>query len=174
MIVEKPLPPPGDIAPRQPQDFHVFYASMPEPQVDVDGLSRQLDSGLNVDDQPPSYDSVEHNPARVPTGVDSKHAAHSPSSNSRSLPSFHVANPSPQQPGDAPPRRTSFERPVPELVSRLTQGEPSSPQAVAFAPLILHSKSKKLEDGFFSVPPPTDVNPHPFVQRDVQETDWTR
>ena len=47
-------------------------------------------------------------------------------------------------------------------------------RAPAFEPLVMHSKSKKLEDGFFAMLPPTDVQPHPFSERDVNESDWKK
>lgn len=80
----------------------------------------------------------------------------------------------------------SFNRPVPSRAAFPTS--PSSEVAQssnASAPtaLILHSRTKRLADGFFCVPPapfdPTIAslaqrNPrdHPFNQRDVREADW--
>lgn len=176
MIVEKPPDIPSGHAPNDPQtqtqmfqqDTHVFYASMPEPQVDVN-LARQLGDGMSVSDLPPSYDTLtleyDQPEARVPAQHQHDPKRRPSESAQRSMPSSKSAGPS-----DAlPERQRSFERSIPSSVRNSMTGSSGT-----FEPLILHSKSKKLEDGFFAVPPHTDINPHPFVQRDVQEADWKR
>ncbi len=42
----------------------------------------------------------------------------------------------------------------------------------AFPPCALLSISNRLEDGFPALPPPTQVQPHPFAAHDVNEEDW--
>lgn len=46
-------------------------------------------------------------------------------------------------------------------------------EVLHFPPLVLHSRSQRLADGFHAMPPPTDVHPHPFVTCDIREQDWT-
>ena len=70
--------------------------------------------------------------------------------------------------GDYP---AAFSRPMPSFVTSRNSEARSS---VPFQPLIHHSKSNCLEDGFYPVPPPTDIQPHPFTVRDVTEHDWTK
>ncbi|KAL5476684.1 hypothetical protein ACEPAI_2870 [Sanghuangporus weigelae] len=44
----------------------------------------------------------------------------------------------------------------------------------SFEPLVVRSKTQKLEDGFSPTLPSTKVQPHPFTQRDVGETVWRK
>ncbi|OCB86494.1 hypothetical protein A7U60_g6388 [Sanghuangporus baumii] len=44
----------------------------------------------------------------------------------------------------------------------------------SFEPLIVCSRTQKLEDGFSPALPSTKVQPHPFTQRDVGETVWRK
>ncbi|KAL5498800.1 hypothetical protein ACEPAH_2155 [Sanghuangporus vaninii] len=44
----------------------------------------------------------------------------------------------------------------------------------SFEPLIVRSKTQKLEDGFSPALPSTKIQPHPFTQRDVGETVWRK
>jgi len=43
-----------------------------------------------------------------------------------------------------------------------------------FPPMVIHSRSQRLTDGFFVQMPPTDEQPHPFVTRNIEEGDWRR
>ncbi|KAF8899813.1 hypothetical protein CPB84DRAFT_1780049 [Gymnopilus junonius] len=41
-----------------------------------------------------------------------------------------------------------------------------------FKPIFLVARSKMLDKGFPPAPPPSDVQPHPFMSHDVSEGDW--
>ncbi len=49
-----------------------------------------------------------------------------------------------------------------------------SQEQQSFPPVVLHSRSQRLADGFFAQVPPTDQQPHPFITRHVQEVDWMK
>jgi Domain of unknown function (DUF4646) len=63
----------------------------------------------------------------------------------------------------------------------IPMGEPPSflrppPTNLSYAPFpstYLISIGKRLEQGFPLLPPPSDIQPHPFVTHDVNEGDWT-
>ena len=44
----------------------------------------------------------------------------------------------------------------------------------AFPPMCLISNGKDLSSGFPELPPPCQLNPHPFATHDVTEEDWKR
>jgi hypothetical protein len=44
----------------------------------------------------------------------------------------------------------------------------------SFPPTYLIANGKNLENGFPVMPPPSPVQPHPFISHDVNEADWTR
>ncbi|KAL5514461.1 hypothetical protein ACEPAG_2549 [Sanghuangporus baumii] len=50
----------------------------------------------------------------------------------------------------------------------------SDAHSSSFEPLVVRSKTHRLEDGFSPTRPSTKVQPHPFVQRDVGETVWRK
>lgn len=50
----------------------------------------------------------------------------------------------------------------------------SGSSARVFESLILHSRGKRLHEGFYLMLPPTDVVPHPFAQREVTNEDWKK
>lgn len=159
MIVEKPLPVP------EVETTHVFYASMPEPEVDVDGLARQFNNStldMGAGDQPPAYDALSI--------VNAPHTT--PTAGSKGDPPQELDPDRPDERRSPPDHQTPFERPIPPQLQNLRRGGGSRSSIQTFGPLVLHSKTKKLEDGFFTVLPPTDVSPHPFGLRDVQEMDW--
>ena len=59
---------------------------------------------------------------------------------------------------------------TPPSFSRTPQPQfPYSP----FPPLVAVSFDKSLERGFPAAPPPSQLNPHPFMAHDVSEVDWT-
>ena len=149
--------------------MQIFYAAMPEASVPVDGLGRL---SLGDSDLPPAYEavptsaSVSAAPQDRPlslSGNEKRKSQDAPDSNDRSLPS------SPTYPLDNTP--SSFSRAVPPTLDWFYSNESTSQH---FPPLVLHSKGNKLEEGFYLIPPPTDVQPHPFAQRDVNEMDWTK
>ena len=77
--------------------------------------------------------------------------------------------------------RASFSRPVPTFAAFPPVVEPTVNGRSASV-LLLHSRTKSLEDGFFCVPPtpipnanditPSQQTDHPFSRRDVREVDW--
>lgn len=156
-------------------------------------------SNLNIDDDlpPPSYDAVATFPVPHPqlqsdvqvfynvppedtTPVDVKDRSlfseeREPRSNLHRSPSAFSAFYS--TPG------SSGSRPGPSSERLIPNNGPASPGVVLlarpagetlnFPPLVLHSRSQRLSDGFHAMPPPTDVHPHPFVTCDIREQDWT-
>ena len=157
---------------------HVFYAAVPQPAdaEDVNNLSTELHEHLTIDDAPPAYDAATLN-AQI-------HAAYAPTETE--YPAEKAIPNIPSDAGDAtvftalyepdkPP--PSFSRQVPGSRDVNEPGASTSSSirpSYKFSPLVLHSRSKKLEDGFYLVPPHTDMQPHPFSQRDVREADWIK
>lgn len=61
--------------------------------------------------------------------------------------------------------------PPPPSFTRAPGGNfPYSP----FPPCVLHGIGETLDKGFPVVPPPSNVQPHPFATHDVKEEDWAR
>lgn len=54
------------------------------------------------------------------------------------------------------------------------QAPPQLPYNAEFPPMCLISNGKDLSKGFPELPPPCQLNPHPFVTHDVAEEDWKR
>ncbi|EKM56387.1 uncharacterized protein PHACADRAFT_183084 [Phanerochaete carnosa HHB-10118-sp] len=66
--------------------------------------------------------------------------------------------------------RDMAQHPPPPSFSRSPQPQfPYSP----FPPLVAASVDKSLDHGFPLVPPPSHLQPHPFMAHDVNEDDWT-
>ncbi|KLO12159.1 hypothetical protein SCHPADRAFT_998331 [Schizopora paradoxa] len=79
---------------------------------------------------------------------------------------------------DAPPAYDQVANSQPQNAgSSSTQREsmlPSGSSVQAFEPLVTHSRGKRLHEGFYSMLPPTDIVPHPFLQRSISTEDWKR
>ena len=50
---------------------------------------------------------------------------------------------------------------------------PSLPYS-SFPPMYLSANGRHLDQGFPMMPPPSQVQPHPFTSHDVNELDWNR
>ncbi|EJD05614.1 uncharacterized protein FOMMEDRAFT_17884 [Fomitiporia mediterranea MF3/22] len=150
----------------------VYYASMPVPrpasapiQGDINDLSSHLDNSLNIDEQPPAYEDhvpgaqLQANP--IPTG------------DVKDPNVFRDGPGGDENKDDDEPRNARLASSSRDLnTNSAIPGR--APREATFPPLVMHSRSKKLEDGFYAMLPPTDVQPHPFSQRDIRESDWTK
>lgn len=151
------------------QGTQVYYAAMPEPSVpaSADAIARL---SLADNEAPPAYEAasinIESNTSQQ-RAVNRKIGSQSenmPTGRERGLPRASSSS----YPLSTPP--VSFTRGIPSGLPRsMTAGSSGR-----FPPLVLHSKGKNLEEGFYLIAPPTDIQPHPFAQRDVNEADWTR
>ena len=86
-----------------------------------------------------------------------------PTSPSRNLLSFGGGNVNAQNLTQSPGAPPSFYRPAAQNLFYNT-----------FPPTYLIANGKNLENGFPVIPPPSPVQPHPFISHDVNEADWTR
>lgn len=82
---------------------------------------------------------------------------------------------------DAPPAYEQVTRPQSQNVASSSaqpherEGTIASSSFVrSFEPLVLHSRGKRLHEGFYTMLPPTDIIPHPFAQREVTTEDWKK
>lgn len=64
--------------------------------------------------------------------------------------------------------------PLNPLPLSFTRAPPSHYSYAPFPPLVVEARGAHLEDGFFLAPPPTALQPHPFVLHDITEDDWVR
>jgi hypothetical protein len=62
----------------------------------------------------------------------------------------------------------------PQLASFTRQPPHHLPYPPGFHPLSLAANGKCLRNGFPLIPPPSTVQPHPFITHDVTEGDWIR
>ena len=134
----------------------VFYATVPHPT---------MTNIINEEDAPPAYDDGSNYIATPDTNEKSRPAGPDLARN-RSIGADHDTSPGVL--GDYP---FAFKRPLPSHVtSRISENSATN----SFQPLVHHSKTKRLEDGFYLIPPPTDAQLHPFTLRDVGEQDWVK
>jgi hypothetical protein len=151
------------LQPGSDTQLHVFYASTP-------------------DDAPPAYPDGNSN---YPTSE--KANARDPEHSSRDLPASNVLPiqqepfPSQQSSGSRAPRSFLTPQAPASLVTSLVtpMSPPSRPPPLQypytpFPPTYLISNDRHLDRGFPPLPPPSELQPHPFVSHDINEGDWLR
>ncbi|THG95419.1 hypothetical protein EW145_g7963, partial [Phellinidium pouzarii] len=163
----------GSFRPKNTSDSHVFFATVPgtdlpsseeRDRVDDGDLASLLHDNLNIKDAPPAYDALslgetynESVPREGPSSAPVHPADRPSSASARSTPTPPLA-----RAPSSPPRARGLYVPSTE-----------APNA-SFPPLVIHSKGKRLEEGFYNTLPPTDVEPHPFAQRNITKADWKK
>jgi hypothetical protein len=58
--------------------------------------------------------------------------------------------------------------------SQFSRVPPKELSHISFQPMFLLCNGKTLDKGFPRAPPPSSVQPHPFISHDITEDDWLR
>jgi hypothetical protein len=166
MIIDIPEPP--DPVPTQAQpgrsQFNTFYASPDPPAYEAHETQRAPAPEKRLPGTP-THDSPAELSEPIPSAIQSApEASSSHSPESKGLFSFRKSS--------NPPRSAPETPPVPP--PSFSRAPPPHYSYPPFPHTYLISTGKNLDHGFPILPPPSDVQPHPFVSHDVNEGDWVR